>query len=62
MLIPFNKMPDYARVWVYQANRDLTDSEVNTIQQILESQINNWAAHGSRNDHRLIVCRVSVNH
>ena len=47
MLIPFNQMPDYARVWVYQVNRDLINSEVNTIQQILENQINAWAAHGA---------------
>ncbi len=47
MLIPFNKMPDYARVWVYQANQNLTDSEVQIIQQVLENQINNWAAHGA---------------
>ena len=47
MLIPFNKMPEHARVWVYQANKNLTDSEVQTIQQVLENQINNWAAHGA---------------
>ena len=47
MLIPFHKMPDYARVWVYQTNKNLTDSEVQTIQQVLENQINNWAAHGA---------------
>ena len=47
MLIPFNKVPEHARVWVYQANKNLTDSEVQTIQQVLENQINNWAAHGA---------------
>lgn len=47
MLILFSNMPDYARVWVYQANKNLTDLEVQTIQQILENQINNWAAHGA---------------
>jgi hypothetical protein len=47
MLIPFHKMPDYARVWVYQADKNLSDSEVQTIQQVLENQINNWAAHGA---------------
>jgi len=46
MLIPFHKMPDYARVWVYQTNQNLSDSQVQTIQQVLENQINNWAAHG----------------
>jgi hypothetical protein len=47
MLIPFHKMPDYARVWVYQADKNLSDSEVQIIQQVLENQINNWAAHGA---------------
>lgn len=47
MLIPFNKMPDYARVWVYQANKNLTEVEVNYIQQNLENQVNQWAAHGA---------------
>ena len=47
MLISFHKMPDYARVWVYQSNKNLTDSEVQVIQQVLENQINNWAAHGA---------------
>lgn len=47
MLIPFNKMPEYARVWVYQADRNLSDAEVQYIQQILDGQINNWAAHGA---------------
>lgn len=47
MLISFNKMPEHARVWVYQANKNLTDSEVQVIQQILENQINDWVAHGA---------------
>lgn len=47
MLIPFDKMPDYARVWVYQANKNLSEAEVNYIQQNLENQVNQWAAHGA---------------
>ena len=47
MLIPFNKMPDHARVWVYQADRNLSDAEVQYIQQTLDFQLNNWAAHGA---------------
>jgi hypothetical protein len=47
MLIPFNKMPDHARVWVYQTDRNLSDAEVQYIQQTLDFQINNWAAHGA---------------
>jgi len=27
MLVDFNKLPDDARVWIYQSNRKLTDEE-----------------------------------
>jgi hypothetical protein len=47
MLIPFNNMPDHARIWVYQANKNLSETEVNFIQQNLENQVNQWAAHGA---------------
>jgi hypothetical protein len=47
MLIPFNKMPDHARVWVYQTDKNLSDAEVQYIKQTLDFQINNWAAHGA---------------
>jgi hypothetical protein len=47
MLIPFDEMPDYARIWVYQANKNLSETEVDFIQQHLENQVNQWAAHGA---------------
>lgn len=46
MYIDFNKLPDTARVWVYQANRSLTDGEANTILELLQPAITDWAAHG----------------
>ena len=45
MFIPFEKLPDYARVWVYQADKALNNAEQNHIQQVLEEQVNQWAAH-----------------
>jgi hypothetical protein len=69
MLIPFNKMPDHARVWVYQTDRNLSDAEVQYIQQTLDFQINNWAAHGAALvgaatvlHKRFIVVSVDENH
>ncbi len=47
MLIPFDKMPDYARVWVYQADRILNKEEINAIQLALNEYISHWAAHGA---------------
>jgi hypothetical protein len=46
MWIDFDKLPDDARVWVYQANRPLTDEDVQVIEQTLQPALNQWAAHG----------------
>ncbi|MBC7893756.1 MAG: hypothetical protein H7Y12_16170, partial [Sphingobacteriaceae bacterium] len=46
MLISFDQQPDYARVWIYQANRPLTDAEATFVHMFLENQTAHWAAHG----------------
>ncbi|GAB2554478.1 hypothetical protein [Spirosoma aerophilum] len=46
MYIDFDKLPDTARVWVYQANRALTDGDVKTIEETLRPALSQWAAHG----------------
>lgn len=46
MYIPFEEMPAHARVWIYQANRTLTDDEVAAIGNGLKQFISNWQAHG----------------
>ena len=42
-IINFN---DKSRVWIYQADRILTDNEVNSIAQELKPFISSWAHHG----------------
>jgi hypothetical protein len=34
-----------SRVWIYQADRQLNDSEVNNLQQLLDSFATTWTAH-----------------
>lgn len=46
MYIDFDKLPDTARVWVYQADRPLSDVEVNTVSESLQQTLGQWAAHG----------------
>jgi len=46
MYIDFDKLPDAARVWVYQADRPLSDGEVNTISESLQLTLGQWVAHG----------------
>jgi hypothetical protein len=46
MYIPFENLPPDARIWIYQANHQLTDDEANFIEESLKPAINQWAAHG----------------
>jgi len=39
-------LPGHARVWVYQANRELTDREVAVIQATLQQFAQTWESHG----------------
>ena len=47
MFLPFEKMPSYSRLWIYQSDRELTDSEVLAITNVLTDFIQNWQAHGN---------------
>src|SRR6218665_1885429 len=47
MYISFEQIPQSARIWVYQANRTLTDVEVGEIENVLKPAVSQWAAHGA---------------
>jgi hypothetical protein len=44
----YKNLPDHTRVWIYQANRELTDSEVIDIRNRSAIFVGQWAAHGSK--------------
>ena len=47
MFVPFDKLPDSSRVWIYQANRSFSEQEVGQIDQKLKEFIEQWTAHGA---------------
>lgn len=47
MLSNFNILPDTSRVWIYQANRSLTNTEITEISLKLDAFIQQWTAHGT---------------
>ena len=47
MYLPFEKMPDHARIWVYQSHKTLSENEVSAIQLALNEEVGGWAAHGA---------------
>ena len=46
MYIPFSDLDFEARVWVYQANRELTQDETGIITETLKPALDSWNAHG----------------
>jgi len=47
MYIPFEKMPEHARIWVYQADRKLNKSELTFVEDVLQKFCEIWNTHGS---------------
>ncbi len=47
MYIPFQDLPDSARIWVYQASRALHSQEIDLISQTLTQSCQAWEAHGA---------------
>lgn len=47
MFVEFDKLPDEARIWVYQAERALTSDEQEVILATGRRFIDQWASHGT---------------
>ena len=47
MLVPFSELPDESRIWIYQANRKLSEEEIGYINQKTEAFLTQWTAHGA---------------
>ena len=47
MLTDFKNLPDDSRIWIYQANRKLSDNEVAEITERTEDFLKKWTAHGA---------------
>ncbi|MGV3539068.1 MAG: hypothetical protein ACO1OQ_04615 [Rufibacter sp.] len=47
MYVPFEQLPPYSRVWVYQVNRPLTPEEEAQMNQRLQAFVTEWSSHGN---------------
>lgn len=47
-MIPFDKLDKQAKLWSYQADRLLTDTEVQWVNEQLVPFLEDWAAHGTK--------------
>ncbi|MCU0418666.1 MAG: hypothetical protein MUC38_03330 [Cyclobacteriaceae bacterium] len=46
MLVPFQELPAFARLWIYQTPRALTPHEEQTVAHTLATFCEQWQAHG----------------
>ncbi len=47
MYKPFEEMPGFARVWIYQANRKFTPADRTNVESALMQLCASWSAHGA---------------
>lgn len=47
MYIPFDQLPAHSRVWIYQAERALTEKEIEIVNQRLTLFCEGWNTHGN---------------
>lgn len=45
MKVDFSSQPDFAKVWVYQANRELSQPEISRIEEISDFFLSQWESH-----------------
>lgn len=47
MYLPFDQMPDYSRVWVYQADYKLSLADEQLVRERMKSFCEGWNTHGN---------------
>lgn len=47
MVTDFKNLPDNSRIWIYQANRKMSEAEVEKIKEQTEEFLTQWTAHGN---------------
>lgn len=47
MLVPFDSLPDHARIWIYPSNRKLSEDEVKLVKERTIEFLTHWTAHGA---------------
>lgn len=47
MITSFSELPESARIWVYQSNRNFAEEELKEINDLLAQFLTQWTAHGA---------------
>ena|SRR5688572_21386465 len=55
MFVPFDSLPDHARIWIYQSERKITSDEKTIISEGLQAFTHQWTVHGQPMDASFVV-------
>src|SRR5919112_955984 len=47
MRVPFSELPPDARLWIFAAERPLSDTEQGSLLAVVDAFLDQWAAHGA---------------
>ncbi len=47
MLVAFEELPDTSRIWVYQADRNFSEAELQELNELIPQFLTQWTAHGA---------------
>lgn len=47
MIVPFDQLPDYAKIWIFQSNKTFSDTQEEQIQSACNTFLPTWQAHGT---------------
>ncbi len=69
MFVPFDSLPADARIWIYQADRALTQTEEQSLASSLQDFCEQWKAHGQAlktsfkiEQHHFVILAVDENY
>ena len=46
MFVPFQSLPSYSRIWIYQSNTKLDVKSISILSETLKTFTENWMVHG----------------
>lgn len=46
MLVDFKKLSDSSKIWIYQSDREFSETEIKEIEEVLKEFTNTWQRHG----------------
>ncbi len=48
MILSFDKISDESRIWIFQSNRLISNSDIKSLQNKIESFLISWTSHGNK--------------